>query len=504
MALNNINFTLGQGGLGQQAPGQDYISGYLIYSNIIPSGFTSGVAKLITSTNQAISYGISNTYADETRAVATFYASATGSSGDIININVLEPTVGGSTTQTISYTRKPSDTTTTLLAASLANTINASGTGYNATSAGATVSMVAQSGFGASLNTGTPLTITHTGTANAVVASQFTGGVASLQAIWYYQISEFFRMAPNASIYVVFYPTGDTTYANILDLMGQSKGSIRLLMTTAASTTTSAMLSDLDLIQAQCVTLQAGETPISVLYSNNLYATTDLSTLPNLRAKSDNYLSVVASQDCGGQGAFLSLTNGFAVTNIGACLGTCALAPVEEDIAWTKFNISNGIENEIVGFMNGQVWNSVNTGVYNQLNTYGYIFLRKFSNISGSYWNDSHTCINITSDYSYIELNRVIGKAQRAAYADLFPLLNGPVYFNSDGTIATITISTYEDALAPALKAMVNDGEISKYSITVDTTSNVQQTGILNIEVLIINVGTARNINVLLAYAKTI
>ncbi len=287
-------------------------------------------------------------------------------------------------------------------------------------------------------------------------------------------------------------------------MQSQASGTIRQLMVNVASTTTSSMLVDLALIQTQCVILQGLQTPLSVLYANNLFTTSDLSTLPNLRSQLSNYVSVVIGADQGGQGGFLSLTQQKEISEIGACLGTIALSNVDEDIAWTKFNISNGVEDEVVGFMNGNIWSSTNINLYNQLNNYGYVFLRKFPNVNGSYWNDSNVSISITNDYSYIENNRVIGKAQRGAYADLFPLLNGPVYFNTDGTIANTTIATYEGAVMPSLLAMKNNGEISNFSVTVDTTSDVQATGILDIVVNIQKVGIARNINVKLGYKKTI
>ena len=502
--MNDILFKIGNGGLGSIAPGTDYISGYLIYSSTIPSGFTNSTVKLITSLNQAVSYGILGDYSDETKAVATLVASATGSVGDLVTINVTEPSLIGTNVVSIPYTRKTSDTTDILLASSIANTINSSGTGYTSVAIGATISVTARAGMGASLNSGTPVAIVDGGTAAVTISAQFTGGVASKLIEWHYQLSEFYRMSPNATIYVAFYPTGDTLYANIVDMVAQSNGNIKQLMVTSTSTSTSQMLSDIDLIQSQCSQLQTQQTPISVLYSNNLFSTTDLSTLPNLRAKSDNYTSVVIGQDAGGLGAWLSLTMGRAITTLGACLGTVALSNVDEDIAWTQFNISNGAEDEIVGFMNGQVWKSSNISIYNQIDNYGYIFLRKFANIAGSFWNDSHTCTSITSDFAYIERNRVISKAQRGSYADLFPLLNGPIYFNNDGTLANVTVATYEQAPMATLETMKKNGEISNFKVIVDTVSNVQQTGILNITVEILGVGISRHIVCRLGYAKTI
>lgn len=506
--MNKITFNLGQNGLGSVEPGTDYISGYLIYRDSVPSGFTGSIPKMITSLSQAEGYGILGDYSDEIRATASIVCSATGSVGDTLTISISEPSVtsdSGLYSQTIQYTRQSSDSTLSNLATNIANAINASGTGYSATALPTKVTLSARPGMGIGLNSGTRLTLNLTGAMSVSVDAQFTGGVASTLKLLHYQISEFFRLAPNAILYVAFYPTSDTTYTSINDMVAQSNGEIKQLMVAGTSTSTSTMLSDMDLIQAQCSLLQSLQMPISVIYANNLYGTSDLSTLPNTRAKSDNYVSAVIGQDGAGLGAWLSITNGKAVPQLGTCLGTIAKNKVSDSIAWVgQNNISNGVECEVAAFVNGQKYKFSNVSLYNQLDNYGYLYVGKFQNRSGSYWNSSSTAISVSSDYSYIERNRTIGKCQRLAYSDLLPLLNGPVYFNNDGTIATVTQQAFEGAVLNNLEAMKNNNEISNYEVTVDTTSNVQSTGVLNITIKIIGVGVARNITVYLGYTKSI
>lgn len=503
--LNDVVFNLGQGGLGSVAPGTDYISGYLIYNDTPAAGMSASRPYLLTSIIQAENYGIFGDYSDETRATSTLICSAIGSAGDKVTIIIHEPTIDGLGKYVyIEYIVKSSDTDTPTLAASIASTINASTSGYTATPSSNSVIINARPSMGASLNSGTPLNVVYTGDVVVSVDDNFYGGVGSILIEYWYQLNEFFRMAPNATIYVAFYPVSDiNTFASIHDMVSKTNGEIKQLMVTNSNDIES-LEGNIATIQNVCLFLQSIQIPISVLFSCNLYDTTNLATLPNLRQQSAYYVSTVISSDQGGQGGWLNLTLAKAVSNIGACLGTVALAEVEQDIAWTKFNISNKKENEIVGFLNRQVWNSSNIAIYNQLNSYGYIFLRKFPSLAGSYWNDSHTNITLSSDYSYIERVRVISKAQRGAYGDLIPLLNGPVYFNNDGTLANTTVATYEGAPMNTLENMKKKGEISNYAVIVDTISNVQQDGVLNITVKIIGVGVARNIVVSLGYSKTI
>lgn len=510
MAINNISFVLGQGNMGRTLAGSDYISGYLVLSDTTPSGFTNSVARQVFSVADAVSKGIKGDYSDETKATATLTAGATGSAGNVITIKVTEPGIN-STTNVVtiaSYTRQASDTTSNILGVSLVNAINASGTGYTAVGTTASFVVSAKPGMGTSLNSGTPIAITTTGTATATVTSQFTGGVASVLAPYYYYVSEYFRIQPNGILWVGFFPTSDTTLVSISTMQAQANGAIRQFMYNSAATSTSTMLSELDLLQAQGVIMFNNYTPASILYSPNFYAISDLSTLPNIRSKSDNYVSVVIGSDAGGLGAKLSLTTAKSITCIGAALGAVSKAKVDEDIAWVaKFNISNGTEDETVGFLNGNLWNTLYGTVKSlivQLDNFGYIFLKKLNNIAGSYFNDSHCAISVTSDYAYIENNRTIDKVVRNAYLELAPLIASPIYFNADGTLSQISISAFEDSAKPSLDAMVSNGEISGYAISVDPTSPVQQTGVVIVSILIQGVGVARNITVNLSYSLTV
>jgi len=509
MALNNITFTLGSGNLGRTQPGSDYISGYLIYSNTVPSGMTSSVPKQVFSLSGAEALGIVGDYSDETKATAQLLVGATGSVGDSTSITIVEPNINSTTnTTTITYYRQASDTTTTLLASSIVNAINASGTGYTAISSTASITLSSRPGMGTVLNSGTYLSVSNGGTTLMTVGSQFTGGVASIMAPIHYQISEYFRLNVNGVLWVGFYPTGSTTFSEFPQMQSSADGQIRQFMFNSSATSTSTMLSELDLINAQCDIMFNNYRPASVIYSPNFNGISDLSSLPNLRAKSDKYMSVVISQDGGNLGAWLALTTGKSVPTLGACLGTISKSKVSESIAWVqKFNISDGSENETISFINKNLWRTIdgtNPNLINQLNNYGYIFLRKVVSVSGSYFNDSNCAVSITSDYAYIENNRTIDKGIRNAYINLAPLINSPVYFNTDSTLSDITIATFQNSVKPELDAMVTAGELSGYSITVDPNEKTQTTGIIKININLLGIGVSRNIQVGIAFVLSL
>lgn len=514
MPLNNVQFTLGQGNLGTPIPGSDYISGMMFYvssTSSIPSGFSNGVATEIFSLSQAGNLGISSNYSDEIKATASITISNLGSAGDTLNITVNEPNIN-STIKTVSlgtYTQQASDTTTTIFATNLSALINSNNTGYSVVPSGNLLTLSARPGMGIALNTTTALTKTVVGGITASIV-QFAGGVASLQAHWHYQISEYFRLQPSGILWVTFNKNPSLwNFNEINSTQLQTNGAIRQFgIYRVSATNSTAMAADLDAIQIIGNTMLSEYCPASVIYAPNLFSVADLSTLPNLRLRSDNFVSCVIAQDGGSQGAWLSLTSGISIPTMGACLGAVSLATVSEDIAWPqKFNISNGTEDETVSFSNGQLWSLVNSTTPNlltQLDNYGYIFLFKRFNVVGSFFNDSHCAVLITSDYAYIERNRTIDKAIRVSYQGLAPLSNSKIMLNSDGTISYPAISIFKNAINPSLQQMVSDGDLSAFNVLIDPKQNVLSTSTVNVQINLVPEGIARVISVKIGFALSV
>jgi hypothetical protein len=184
MALNNISFVKGKGGLGRPLAGKDYISGLLFYTNTLPSGFTStNRIKQIFSVADAVALGINNTFADETQATGVYTISGAGATGDSITMNYTEPE--GKVVVLGTYVKIATDTTPLLVATGIVGAINA-GTylhGYSATiGALGAFTVKARKGLGIYANTVGLLTATITGTIAGSLTTPFSGGVASLQA----------------------------------------------------------------------------------------------------------------------------------------------------------------------------------------------------------------------------------------------------------------------------------------------------------------------------------
>lgn len=503
MALNDIIFVKGQGGLGRPLEGEDYISGLLFYGTA-PTGWPTSKVKLVGSVQEAENAGILNTYADGTAATGTVTITAVGSNGDTINVKVsaINEAAVSETYDLGTYTKVSGDGTVTAVATAIVAIINA-GTyshGFSATNSSGAITITAPKRFGTWLNTTVSPSVTIVGTATATTAA-FSGGAVSKQAVWHYHISEFFRVQPKGSLYIGIW-SSSTSFSEIQTMQETADGKIRQLGVfkdgsfSAGDTTT---------IQSVCNTLASLHKPLSVIYAGNIYGTTDLTTLANLASYTNPNVSAVIGQDGAGQGNYLYQTQAKSITCLGATLGAVALAKVSEDIAWvSKFNISNGYECDTLVFANGTPVKTTSQSTLNTLDNYRYIFLIKYVGIAGSYFNDSHTAIAVTSDYAYIENNRTIDKAVRGIYSSMLPSLNSPLSLNANGTLKDTTVAFFESEAAINLEQMVRNNELSAFDVTIDPTQNVLSTSNLTIAVKLVPVGVARQITVNIGFTLSI
>lgn len=499
MALPSITFNRGTSGLGRPLAGEDHLSGMVFYVDDanLPSGFSTTVReKTIYSLSEAETLGILDTHLNETPAEGVVTITAIGANGDTITINVTEYD-DLNLTQTVelcTYTKTASETTVTLIAAAIVVLINA-GTethGYTASNTAGAVTIVAKSGLGIFLNSGTPISTVIVGTITRSI-TQFTGGVASDIDQLHYHISEYFRIQPKGVLYLGIYDIPATmNFAEVTTLYNYASGAIREVgVYVTSDTLDAALVTALDSVMMT----QAGlMRPSSAILTADFVGTT-LANVPTLAASSDYRVSVDLGQDMGGKGYTLYKALGKTVGTMGAILGAVSVAKVNESIAWVqKFNISNGIELETVGFGNGELFRDQAVSLLDQLDTKMYIFIRKFENKNGSWFSNSKTAIANTSDFARIQNVRTVDKAIRGIYANTLDLLNSPLLVNENGTLTEDTISAFEEKTAVTLDDMARNGEVSAYSINIDPSQDVLTTSTVEITVTIVPVGSAEDI----------
>jgi hypothetical protein len=122
----------------------------------------------------------------------------------------------------------------------------------------------------------------------------------------------------------------------------------------------------------------------------------------------------------------------------------------------------------------GKSFSELSKAEITTLNAKGYIFVGNYNGYDGFYFNDSHTCIESSSDYSRIENNRVWDKGADLARIALLPrvkanLLKDP----TTGYIREIEATELETIAVNAINAMLSAGEISGHAVYIDPEQDI-------------------------------
>lgn len=525
MSMPNVDIRKKAGGGNRQLPGFDHYSGMILYGTApVVTGKWATYLGPPNIKNQQLFSAVDATnagvipYTDNTAASASFIITTPGATGNTVEFVVTFPLPNSTTgTQSLGiYTIDVSQNTIDLQGAALAAVIN-NGTvnhGFVAvyTAGSDTMTITAPKLYGVSLNSGTPLALTTNG-AFAATITQFSLGTASPYALWYYHIKEFFRRMPNGNLRVGIISAPDSF--NELKTLQRAAGSklrqvgiFDISTTRAAANTITGTLLQVD----TAAKLMDKTAPMSVVYSPNMKLITDMSTYPDQNLNVANKVQPVISQDGDAEGALLFVRNGMTCGNMGIKLATIALSRVSASDAEVidLFNNTDGVENNLPAFANGQLASDVSENLQAQLDTYRYTFFRLFGDtVVGTYWSGNRCAVINTSDYANVNDNRTIDKVSRIAYSTLIPKLNSELIFNTDGTMKNYTVEYFQDLVDDAVTINMITGFgstplISGVGTYIDPSQPVKQTENLTIEVTIIQNGIARNITVDIGYALSL
>lgn len=506
--------------------GSDYYSGLCLYGTApTVTGKWATYSGTVTPTikaqqlfalSDATSAGILP-YTDNTAAVGTFTMTTKETTGKTVNVSVVLP-IANSLTETIdlgTYTAITADSNIILQMTAIALLIN-NGTvthGFVAVFDGTSkITLTFPKKYGVAPNTGSPIVLTKTDAVFTQVqpAAGAGGGVLgtiSYYAIWYYQIQEFFRLFPSGNLWVGILPVANFDAFNdiraLQAISGNKLRQVGIYDNNATRGSAANITATIKLVDVSSATLDS-TAPLVAIYSPNIYSVSDLSTLPDQRLNTAQRTQVVISQDGDYEGALMCIRNGVSVGNIGVKLATIAKSRVSSSDAQaiTGFDVSSGYENRTPAFANKSIQASVTINLQTQLHDYGYTFFRQFGDtVTGTYFINNKTCVTESSQYAYVNSNRVFQKISRTLYSTYIPLLNSEIFFNSDGTIKDYAIQSFVDAGISAIEGAMIVGfgnqplcTLPKNAITIDKTQNVKSTNNLNIVVNYIENGIARTI----------
>lgn len=345
------------------------------------------------------------------------------------------------------------------------------------------------------------------------------GITAVSHPVLHYHVSEYFRINPGSKLYVVSFALNDGNFVAIKQLQQFAEAKIRQIGIVDLLTAYANLITASTTIKGVLNELATLNMPLSAVYSNHAITSANLLTLPNLRTFDNERFSVVIGQDGAGRGKYVSDDIEKNVGIIGATLGAMSKAKVHESIAWVeKQNLVTGVypktltggnivarELDVPALIDGTLISSLTPAQVQALHDKGYVFLIKHIGYTGTFFNDSFTSVDADSDFSTIENNRTIDKAQRGVYLKLLPRISGPIYINPEtGEISSDTISSLEAIGSMPLEQMERDSELSGFKIYINPNQDVLSSSMLTVTLKIVPVGVLREITVNLGFALSV
>ena len=315
------------------------------------------------------------------------------------------------------------------------------------------------------------------------------------QGVFYNHISEYFRMNDKGVLFCGVFATSGTAYdfSEATSLQNYAGGEIRQCLVISDQEFSTSAVSAL---QTEATSLETAARPTQFILEADFSGLTASSDLPSLRTTGQKNVSVVISKDTG-------VDN----TAAGTLLGVVSKSKVSENAGWVeKYNVQSGTnyDNVELATSTGENLDDMTDSELEAIGNKGYITLRSFTDYNGVFFTDSYTTDLANSDFAYIENNRTIDKAVRNTRVTLLPDLNSPLTVNSDGTLSEPTIKYFQSKVENVLQAMVNDSELSAYSVTINPEQDVLTTSELTITLALVPIGVSRYITINIGFTASV
>jgi hypothetical protein len=316
--------------------------------------------------------------------------------------------------------------------------------------------------------------------------------------IMHYHISEAFRLNPNIVLYLGVFavPEGAHTFDEVDTLRIFADNKLRQM---AVWTSKPFDIAHIALLQAEYAKAYEVVSPFEIYYSANLAAVAT-GDLPSLAASTAPNIHLLIAQDGAALGAelFEELEGDVSIGVAGAMIGAVSLAAVNESTAWVeKFQMGvAGGELDVPALANGVLVSTLSNAIVKSTGTFDtkrLIFLKKYPNITGTYFNDTHGAVAADNDYAYAEDNRAMDKAIRGVYVKLVPKLNGPTLYTKERKLDPAFVSFLETEAGKALEDMEKAGELSGYTVVIDPDQDSYSTDTITVAITNIKRGVSRN-----------
>ncbi|GLB51707.1 hypothetical protein NBRC110019_07460 [Neptunitalea chrysea] len=315
-------------------------------------------------------------------------------------------------------------------------------------------------------------------------------------------ITEFFRLAPEATLYLF----NSDVVADIQAFISQNKEvkGYGIYMTYDSETP--------NLV----TTINGQQTIINGFAAQNRLLDFALIGANGL----DDYTEDLRALDAPNTSVLVGCAANDGITALGAALGMLAVRGVYENLG------SVDIESKPLAYRGNEsypltddteaVWlnaylsdgndiETVDNAVLQSIITNGYIAIAAYQEYPGYFIENSYTCVDEESDFAFIENNRVWNKAARIIRTTLLPRVKGVVKKDPQtGYIAATTAAYWKTLIDTKLDQMVANGEISGYETAIDNKQIVNSTAPVTVKVSIVANGIVHEFEVAVGLTNNI
>lgn len=223
----------------------------------------------------------------------------------------------------------------------------------------------------------------------------------------------------------------------------------------------------------------------------------------DVRTLASDGVSVVIAADKNISNA-KAIYNGYAA--VGDVLGVCSLVAVSQNIGELSddYNLTDANNDAFIvaGLSSNKPMTDYSDTAIETLNDKGYIFAESTPGRAGYWLNDSHNCVETTSDFAYKEGSRTIKKAIKLARTALLPRIKRRIPVDTTtGFIAKTEAKDLEAIIETSIAVMQSDGDISGgIDSYVNPEQNVLSTSKFECELTFIPVAIGRAITLKIGF----
>lgn len=326
---------------------------------------------------------------------------------------------------------------------------------------------------------------------------------ANQKALTHYHLSEVFRLAPESQI--IFLPVAvgkmqDST-AQIVKTIRANK-QIKGVGLFGFTNDLSTIAADVEELQTQIVEAVKPDGILIdfVLIEGKGKEGLEVNNFADLKEKNAPQVSVIIAQDKG----IATIDEAYKYhASVGSALGMLSVRNVSENLG--SVDIENKPENAkggntypltdegkkryiSGGISIGQSAEELSNEQLKLLNDKGYILAGQYADMAGFFLSNSPTCVSKSSDYTYIENNRVWNKAARLVRQTLSPRIKSKLPKNPQtGYLKDSIVTSLQELAGKAIeRQMVVTGEISGYAVSIDAKQTVTEEMPLKVKIRLV------------------